>query len=356
MRTPLVSVVMPVYNREVFLEEAIQSILQQTFRDFEFIIVDDGSTNPIPVKIIKSFADPRIRLIQLPENRGISAASNAGIAEARGEFIAMMDSDEYAMPQRLATQVPYMQANPQIGICGSSVQWLDAEGKPLWISPATTQSAHCHAQLVLAMPFFHTTWLVRRKIYDFVNYRTEWDLAPDLDFIVEAANITIFGGIHVPLMKRRDHPSRVTHLRRKEQNDQTLLITKRFIDRIGACWNQDRVEEWYCFGREVSGSPKRGADIFVSLTELVRQLLVANMQTRYVDQRALQQVVALRWWSLCRDAAGQGTAIFRLYRESPARWAGWSRLAHEGRMLSLCLGIGRDISLVRLMKRHEMDH
>ena len=353
MNKPLVSVVMPVYNREAFLAEAIESILAQTYTNFEFIIVDDGSTDN-SVDIIQSYRDPRIRMIQLPGNLGESQARNIGNMAAHGKYIAVMDSDDIAMPNRLKTQITYMQDRPEVGLCGCSVQWMDAGGELLRYAAAITEPIYCRANLVFGMPFHHPTWLVRKELFEQVSYRTEWWWAPDWDFMVEAAHVTVFGGICEALMKRREHPGRITRIKRKEQRDATVRISHRVLGRIGVDWSQSQMEEWYAFGRDEHGIPKVGPEIYESLTALVRQVLDANRKSGYMDQRALQNILAHRWWPLCRDAAGQGMTIFHLYRKSPAKWLGWSCLAHEGRMLSLCLGIGRHFSLVYWLKKFRL--
>ena len=117
---PLVSVVMPVYNTEKYVGEAIESILGQTFSDFEFIIVDDGSRDRSPA-IIRDYerSDERIRCLRLERNAGTAAAKNHGIAAATGEFIAGMDSDDVSLPERLGKQLEFLRANPDIGAVGA---------------------------------------------------------------------------------------------------------------------------------------------------------------------------------------------------------------------------------------------
>ena len=117
---PLVSVVMPVYNGEKYLAEAIESILAQTLSDFEFLIVDDGSQDE-SAEIIQSYAlrDPRIRFFQLDHNCGVAAAHNIGWASAKGEFIATMDCDDISLPERLTRQVDFLQSHPAIGGVGT---------------------------------------------------------------------------------------------------------------------------------------------------------------------------------------------------------------------------------------------
>jgi glycosyltransferase involved in cell wall biosynthesis len=130
-RPPLVSVVMTVFNAAFFLRETIESILRQTLTDFEFIIVDDGSTDNSADLIRRCvMLDPRIRPM-FGMHRGQGAAANAGIAEARGEYIARMDSDDIALPERLATQLAWMDRRG-VEICGCQVQTLGGEDTEWW--------------------------------------------------------------------------------------------------------------------------------------------------------------------------------------------------------------------------------
>ncbi|MCY3864790.1 MAG: glycosyltransferase family 2 protein, partial [Chloroflexi bacterium] len=123
---PLVSVVMPVYNREIFVAEAIESILEQTFSDFEFVIVDDGSQDRSP-EIIRQYErrDDRIRFLAFKQNKGKAAAKNFGIEAAQGQYIAGMDSDDVSLPQRLEKQVEFLRANPDIGVVGTRARLTD---------------------------------------------------------------------------------------------------------------------------------------------------------------------------------------------------------------------------------------
>lgn len=118
--SPPVSVLMTVYNREGMVAEAIRSILAQDFGDFEFVIVDDGSTDRT-AEVIRSFADPRIRLASLATNCGIAMGRNLGLGLVRGEFVAVMDSDDLAMPARLRTQYEFFRSHPEIDIAGGNI-------------------------------------------------------------------------------------------------------------------------------------------------------------------------------------------------------------------------------------------
>ena len=125
---PLVTVLMPVYNGEKYLKEAIESILNQTFKDFEFLIINDGSTDN-SVKIIQSFNDLRIRLIHNESNIGLIKTLNKGLKLSNGKYIARMDCDDVSLPKRLSVQINFMEKHPEIGVCGSWVKIIGLEQK-----------------------------------------------------------------------------------------------------------------------------------------------------------------------------------------------------------------------------------
>ena len=129
LKTPRVSVIMPVYNVEAYVAEAVQSVLDQTFGDFELLIVDDGGSDR-SFAICEAFSDPRISIIQ-QRNRGLAGARNTGIARARGDYVALLDSDDRWDTQKLALHVIHLDANPIIGVSYCPSRFIDQQGKPL---------------------------------------------------------------------------------------------------------------------------------------------------------------------------------------------------------------------------------
>lgn len=133
MNKPKISVIMPNYNGEKYLVEAIESILNQTYRDFEFIIIDDGSTDN-SVKIIKKYAqkDKRIKLLTNKKNLGLIKSLNKGLKIAKGKYIARMDSDDISLPKRLDIQFNFLEGNKNIFLLGTSFEFIDSEGGKLF--------------------------------------------------------------------------------------------------------------------------------------------------------------------------------------------------------------------------------
>ncbi len=161
--SPRVTVLMPVYNGEKYLREAIDSILAQTFANFEFLIVNDGSTdNSVP--LIESYADARIHLVHNATNSGLVASLNKGLGLARGEYIARMDCDDISLPTRLEKQLAFMDDHPEIGILGSACQFIDDSGAPgfVWANPEQHQLIRWH--LCFTCPMCHPTVMMRTDL------------------------------------------------------------------------------------------------------------------------------------------------------------------------------------------------
>jgi glycosyltransferase involved in cell wall biosynthesis len=123
---PKITVLMPVYNCELYIKEAVDSILNQTFDDFEFLIIDDASTDKT-ISIIKTYTDTRIKLIEKPANTGYTNSLNYGLTIARGEYIARMDGDDVSLPERFEKQVAFLDANQDVVLCGTNFKIIGTE-------------------------------------------------------------------------------------------------------------------------------------------------------------------------------------------------------------------------------------
>src|SRR5207237_10277673 len=147
LQAPRVSVLLPVWNGEAFLEQAMESILRQTLSSFELIVIDDGSTDR-SAAIAEEFAsrDPRMRVLRRP-HEGLSAALNAGIAAARGEYVARMDADDISAPDRLRKQVAYLDAHPACVAVGAWSDVVDEAGRQIGLKTFVTTQSESAASL-----------------------------------------------------------------------------------------------------------------------------------------------------------------------------------------------------------------
>ncbi len=198
---PLVSVLMPVHNAANYLNEAIKSILHQTYTNFEFIIVNDGSTDSSE-QIIKSIKDERIKYHFLKEQQGIVAALNFGLGLAQGDFIARMDADDISLKHRLEKQVAMMLNNPEIGILGTQYIGINGRSRAL---PILHDDIVWHT--LNASSFVHPSVMFRG---DFVRkykitYTSTFQFAEDLAMWVECFSKTRLANLNEPLIKYRYH-------------------------------------------------------------------------------------------------------------------------------------------------------
>lgn len=217
---PLVSVVMAAYNVEAYAAEAVESILGQTFRDFEFLIMDDGSTDGT-FAILRRYADrdPRIRLWSR-ENRGIVASSNELIDRARGEFLARMDCDDIALPDRFECQVEYLHQHPDCVAVGSQALLIDPEGDPLCIWFKSRTHEEIDAKLISgdSGQFCHPTTMLRRQtLIEAGKYNPRFPIASDLDVFLRLAELGQLANIPRVLLKYRAHFESVSHREPRRQ-------------------------------------------------------------------------------------------------------------------------------------------
>ena len=204
---PTVSALMPVYNAEPYLAEAVESILGQTFADFEFLVVNDGSTDRSGA-ILERYAarDRRIRLTSRP-NTGYTVALNQLLDLASGEFVARMDADDVALPQRLERQVDYLRAHRDVVCVGSAVQFIDGAGRFLRNAhPGMDHEAIQQRALAGDCPLNHPSIMMRRAAVQAVGgYHPEFEPAEDLDLWLRLGEVGRLTNLPEVLMKYRQH-------------------------------------------------------------------------------------------------------------------------------------------------------
>jgi glycosyltransferase involved in cell wall biosynthesis len=233
MPAPTISVIMPVFNARRYLTSAIQSILDQTFADFELILVDDGSTDG-SARVLKRFArrDPRIILLQQP-NRGPCAAANAGLAIARGEFYARMDHDDIALPERFEKQVTFLRAHRECVAVGTQVLMIDRHDLPLKIMSAPLDHDSIERQYRV-WPMFHPSLMARMNAMRAVGcYREKYSNVEDLDLFLRLAEVGRLANLPLVLMKYRQHLSSMCYTRHIDQIVEMEAIFREAEERRG---------------------------------------------------------------------------------------------------------------------------
>ena len=212
-----VSVVMPVRDGERFIGDAIASVLAQTFADFEFLIIDDGSTDRT-IEIIESFNDSRIKIMPNKGAPYVAGALTYGCRHAHGEFIARMDADDVCLPNRFMKQVEFLRQNPKVGVVGSDYLWIDDEGREKsgksWTPPTSHEAIRC--LMYLRCPMCHPTVMMRTNViaplgwYESKTLQGRRYVSEDLELWCRAIEITKFANIAEVLLKYRVHDDNVS--------------------------------------------------------------------------------------------------------------------------------------------------
>ena len=231
-RRPLVTVLMSAYNDFRYLPAAVESILGQSFGDFEFLIVDDGSTDRTR-DYLAGLRDPRVRVTRNPENVGLTRSLNRGIDAAAGSLVARMDADDVALPDRLSRQVAFFQKHPDVGIVGSARMLIDERGDHVAHAPAVADDLGIRWKCLLGNPFAHPTVMLRRDVLDQhrLRYDETFQTAQDYELWTRLLTVTRAANLRDPLLKYRLRDG-VSRLRKVEQLRNHDMIAHAAIGRL----------------------------------------------------------------------------------------------------------------------------
>lgn len=283
---PAISVLMPVYNGEKFLRGAIDSILRQTFVDFEFIIVDDGSTDTTPV-ILQEYAqkDSRIRVMTNETNCKIAASLNRGLVAARAPLIARMDADDWSYPERLEKQEMFMKNHPEVSVLGSSVALAGKQGS----YKTFASNEEIRAYMLFGNPMFHPTVMMRKDIVLAAGgYSTENIPVEDYALWVHLSNnqnVRFYNFKH-PLVVYRESMGNYSSAYRTAQIYKTSEIAMKIVGEL--CSKQDSIdEESHIFLCGLRERKNLGGMRIAAWCDKLQHL---NRQCQLFDQDALRQV------------------------------------------------------------------
>lgn len=243
---PQVSVLMAVYNTDRFLRQALDSILQQTFTDFELVIIDDGSTDRSG-KILERYAarDARIRLTRR-ENRGVARTRNELIALARGELVAVMDGDDVALPDRLQAQVEFLEAHPQVVCVGGAQTWIDAAGRILVQPPILEQDCDIQKMALAGItPINHPCALIRRSaLLQVGGYDETMATVGDLDLFLRLGEVGQLANLPQTVLHYRIHPRSISESKQLPQTDDRREACQRAWKRRGISGEFAELPPW----------------------------------------------------------------------------------------------------------------
>lgn len=309
---PEVTVLMPVHNGAAFLRESIESILCQSFRDLELLIIDDCSQDD-SVYIINSYDDSRIRLVRSDRRLRLAGALNLGLEKAQGTFIARMDADDRSRSHRITKQVRFFSENPSIAICGAAVRRFGAGNRDYIGYPSAPD--HVKAFALFHCPFSHPTVMFRREWFNHSGFRFDVDYYPTEDYELWDRVLEQYKGANIAdvLLDYRIHPQALTQADWSMMDAQAGRVNARQLRRLGFRVSHDQE----LFHRRVA-MRQVGNDLGLlsRAEEWLMDILQANDQHRTYDSKALGCEIRKLWFELCMNTTELGIVICNRFRRS----------------------------------------
>jgi glycosyltransferase involved in cell wall biosynthesis len=307
MNIPMISVLMPVYNEEKYLSEAIDSILNQTYTDFEFIILNDGSTDRTE-DIILSYDDPRIVYVKNTENLQIVKTLNKGINLAKGKYIARMDADDISFPDRFEKQIEFMQKNSDIDVSGSFIEHFGSK-KGIMHYPLTHEEIKAH--LLFNSVLAHPTVMAKKIFYHQFKYEEEYNKAEDYALWVKGIEIFKFSNFGMPLLKYRNHEKQTNLSFQRYQASQVRKMMLK-IFKPNATKEDCLVMDKIATNEYI---PINNAE------QLFEKLLAFNKIHHVIEQEILKKVLLQRYWWMINSNTSQGLVLFKdFWNSSLKEW------------------------------------
>lgn len=232
-QAPKISVIMSVYNGMPYLPKAVQSILNQTYKNFEFIIVDDTSVDNT-WNYLKNLKDKRVRLIKNKKNLGLAKSLNIALQQTQGDYVARMDADDISLSNRLEKQLGFMLKNPDVDLCGSWVELIDEEGNEVGKKTGPLYDRQIKRSLSIYPAIIHSTFFGKKDFFiKLKGYRPEFDGAEEYDLLMRARKSFKMANIPKALLKWRLRNDRRSITLMDEMHNLDLMIKRESLQRDG---------------------------------------------------------------------------------------------------------------------------
>lgn len=312
MSSPLISVVMPVHNGLPHLHAAIESILTQSLADFEFICIDDASTDG-SAELLASVQDKRVHLVRNRQQTGLSVVLNRALRLARGVYWARMDADDISLPNRLEQQAAFLNDHPEISLVGAWAKTIGLAEEQTW--KMSSNPAAVKAELLFNSPFVHSAIMLRRQ--DFLQARLRYNpsvvRAQDFDLWERASQKLKMANLPKVLQRYRIHAAQVGQKYSAGQAQTAATVRARQIKRLKLGANKrelalhNQVSIW-----QFSTDTAYLRRVEAWLNAIAR----ANQLSLQYDPIALKAALERRWWAACRAAARHNPESWALYTNS----------------------------------------
>lgn len=318
MTNPKVTVIVPVYNGEKYIGETIQSVLDQTFKDFELVVIDDCSTDST-VKVIETFADSRIKLVKNQKNSGSTQSRNNGLMQSTGEYVAILDSDDVCFPNRFEEQVKFLDEHPDFGAVGSWTKVIDSESRETGFSWKNDLPPEKIPAMMLFKTYItHSSAMIRRSAMPSYHYDTNPVTAgkvEDYTLWIEIMKKWKVANLQQYLVKHRQHKKSLTATTARTIS--TAAVEEAYRRQLNGLGIEPTKEDLDIHRLR---SNRDGAQIPDNVTKKkawLEKLWRANESTHIYEEPHFSEILGGRWFEFCTLSTNIGLPMISIWRSSP---------------------------------------
>ncbi|TBO45163.1 glycosyltransferase family 2 protein [Pedobacter kyonggii] len=303
MKSPKITAFIAAYNASDYIEESVSSILNQTFKDFELIIIDDGSTDDTALAV-KKFNDNRIRFLQNDVNKGLPFTRNRLLELANGEYIAILDSDDIAYPDRFQLQLNFFSSHPEVALCGGHGTIINENGIEADKKIIVPTDDSINMRMLFANSFINSSTMFKTEIFKALNGYRDFALAEDFDLFTRISEKYKVANIDAFLVKYRIHGENITIKRSEDQGKNELEILKNMQDNLGMSFNTSSLN----LHKELLTNNLNEAH-FAGYLELLIAMKVANTKSKRFDTAKLNRFLFNKWYEILRLKKSNAKAL-----------------------------------------------
>lgn len=310
MSSPKITVFMAAYNSSAFISESISSVLSQSYGNFELLIVNDGS-NDKTVDIVNSFQDERIRLIHNSRNRGLVYTRNRVLEEARGEYIAVLDSDDIAVPERIQLQYEFMSHRPDVALCSGHAEVIDESGAFTGEKFIVPTGDHVEMHMLFGNPFVNSAAIFKTSVFRELKGYGQYPVSEDFDFFLRLAEKYPVTNLDHVLVKYRKHKQSTSSSTRNLIRKTETEILKDIHQRLGIETNDAFAEvHYHLFSRNYQ------AKSFAEFLSVLTALKQANRRSHRYPREPFERLLFNKWQEIIAEKkAGKKTLPLLLTSE-----------------------------------------
>lgn len=302
---------MPVFNAESYLRDSIESVLCQTFSDFEFIIINDACTDNSST-ILNSYKDSRIKVFNNELNLGLTKSLNRAIESSIGKYIARTDADDICLPRRFETQVQFLEKHSEIGLCGS---WFENFGDIRGIAKYNPNHNEILVGLLYQCQFCHPSVIMRKEVLSRYSllYNTNFITAQDYELWARMAHVCISANVPEVLLQYRVHAQSISAKKKEQQlSNRNRIIIGQF-EKMGVAISHTEID---LFVKFCNSNFEFNVEELNKLEEFLERAVVANDVSGFITKTIFSEFVTEKWFHLCYNSNVLASMRYQKYYSS----------------------------------------